>query len=282
MELGEVLKLLAELAETYLVDKPYIVGGLPRDLYLERENIKTTDVDITTNSNEVLRLGILLADELNVTFELSDDGHVTVFTDKFDLDFSSHFVSEAVVKYLNGKHKGLEEAFSRDFTINTLHKDLSTGEIIDPTGKGFQDIKDKVIRTPVPARITLTDDPRRIYRAINLAARYGYEIDQEIENFVLENPELFSGENVKDNYISVKISKALSENEDYTLKALKELGLFKHVPLVGIFKDTLIRRKELSEYLENSVLEQDFIVNKSARDLRRDKIKNLIFGVKDG
>ena len=98
MDLGEVLKLTADIADTYLIDKPYIVGGLPRDVYLKKEEIKTTDVDITTNSSEVLRLGILLAEELNETFELSDNGHVTVFTDKFDLDFSSHFVSEAVVK----------------------------------------------------------------------------------------------------------------------------------------------------------------------------------------
>lgn len=256
MEIDEVLNLLVEIADTYIIDKPYIVGGLPRDIYLKKEEIKTTDIDITTNSSEVMRLGILLAEEANVVFELNDDGHVTVFTEKFDVDFSSHFVSEAVVEYLDGKHKGFEEAFSRDFTINTLHQDLETREIIDPTGMGFEDIKNKKIRTPVPPEITFNDDPRRIYRAINLAARYGYEIDDEIINFVNNNNKMFGPENIKDKYISQKISKALLENEEFTLKALRDLDLFKYVPLVGKFKEVLIERKMLADYLESAAFDK--------------------------
>lgn len=248
MNLKETLVFVANLAETYKVDKPYIVGGLPRDIYLKKE-IKTTDIDLTTNSEEVMRLAILTADELNVTFDLSDDGHATVFTDSFDLDFSSNYVSEAVVEYLDGKYSDVQEAFSRDFTINTLHQDLITNEIIDPTEMGFEDIKNKVIRTPVPPEITLTDDPRRVYRAINLAARYGFRISDDIVKFTLNNPDLFSSEKVKDKYITVKISKALKENEEFTLKLLKELGLFKNVPLSGHFKNVLIARKMLADYL---------------------------------
>jgi tRNA nucleotidyltransferase/poly(A) polymerase len=201
MELKEILKLIDALAQQYMIGKPYIVGGVPRDVYMKIPNLKTTDVDITTNSNDVLRLGILFADKINVTFELSDDGHVTVYSDNFDVDFSSHFVSEGVKEYLNGKYEGLEEVFSRDFTINTLHQDLTTGEIFDPTEMGFDDIKNKIIRTPVPPEITLTDDPRRIYRAINLAARYNFDIDSEIKNFVSENQDIFSPQNIKDKYI---------------------------------------------------------------------------------
>lgn len=252
MALKDILNRVSAIAKTYMIDKPWIVGGLPRDIYLKRENIKTTDVDLTTNSDDVLRLGILVADELNVTFELSDDGHVTVFTDELDLDFSSHFVSDKVVEYLNGKHEGLEEVFSRDFTINTLHQDLETGEIIDPTGQGFQDIKNKVIRTPVPPEITLTDDPRRIYRAVNLAARYDYSIDDEITKFTKENPDMFGSDNIKDQYISVKITKALKENEVKTLTLLKQLDLFQNIPLTGYFKDVIINRKMLKEYLDET------------------------------
>jgi tRNA nucleotidyltransferase/poly(A) polymerase len=249
MGLKEVLINIDNLSKRYQIDKPYIVGGLPRDVYMENTPLKTTDIDITTNSSEVLRLGILIAEELNVPFELSDDGHLTVFADDFDLDFSSHFISYEVVKHLNGKFKNLEEAFSRDFTINTLHQDLVTKEIIDPTKMGFNDIKNKIIRTPVPAEITLTDDPRRAYRAINLAARYNFKIHEDIKYFTLSNPNIFRSENIKDKYIAVKISKALKEDEEYTLHLLRELGLFKNVPLSGLFKDVLIKRKLLSEYL---------------------------------
>lgn len=258
MGLKDTLKLIQSVADKYMTDKPYIVGGLPRDIYMKIPDVKTTDIDLTTNSPEVLRLGILLAEELNVTFELSDDGHVTVFADEFDLDFSSHFVSDKVVAYLNGEHKGLEEAFSRDFTINTLHQDLVTEEILDPTGLGFRDIKDKVIKTPVPAEITLTDDPRRAYRAINLAARYNFDIDSEIKEFVINNASLFSAEKIKDKYIAVKINKALETNEALTIKLLKEMKLFDDVPLSGYFKDVLIKNKILVDYLGDAALDNKF------------------------
>lgn len=284
MALGETLKQISKIAETYHIDKPYIVGGLPRDIYLKRE-IKTTDVDLTTNSQDVLRLGVLIADELNVTFELSDDGHLTVFADGFDLDFSSNFISHAVESYLDNDKKNLAEAYSRDFTINTLHQDLVTRKIIDPTGQGFKDIENKIIKTPVPAEITLRDDPRRIYRAINLAARYGYDIDNDIVNFTVNNPELFSSEKVKDKYITVKIAKALKENEELTIKMLKEMNLFKNVPLIGIFKDILVARKLLAEYLESSS-DDNFLVKSfdksSDRKFRKAKINKILSRAKNG
>lgn len=269
MGLKETLSLIEKVANRYYIETPYIVGGLPRDIYLGNDAIKTTDIDITTNSPEVLRLGILTADELNVVFDLSDDGHLTVFTDNFDLDFSSNFVSEGVVKHLDGRFKGLEEAFSRDFTINTLHQELISRKIIDPTESGFRDIENKLIKTPVPAHITLSDDPRRAYRAINLAARYGFDIDEDIKKFVKANLHLFKTSSIKDKYISVKISKSLKENEDLTISLLKEMGLFKFVPLIGDFKRVLIERKLLSEYLvDNSenMQKQAFVSPKSWLD----------------
>lgn len=250
MSFKEVLNLINNLSKQYMIDKPYIVGGLPRDIYLNKTNIKTEDIDLTTNSPDVLRLGILLADKLNANFELHNDGRITVFAKEFDLDFSNHFVSERVIDFLNDKFKNLGEAFSRDFTINTLHQDLISGEIIDPTGLGFDDIKNKKIRTPVPAEITLSDDPKRAYRAINFAVRYNFEIDEEIKNYIIKNPKLF--EDVKVKYIELKVNEALAINEELTISLLKELNLFKNVPLTGYFKEYLIKNKLLMQYLNKN------------------------------
>lgn len=262
MSFQEILKTISGLSKEYMIDKPYIVGGLPRDLYLKVQQIKTTDIDITTNSSDVLRLGILLSDKLNVTFDLSDDGHITVFSDEFDIDFSSHFVSAKVKEHLDGKFKGLEEAFSRDFTINTLHQDLDTKEILDPTTFGFDDIKNKLIKTPVPAEITLTDDPRRAYRAVELASRYNFDIDIGIKKFVIDNPDIFKTDKVKDKYVSVKINKALKNNEELTLKLLKDMNLFKNIPLAGYFKDVLIGKKILLDFLDSkNISKKSFIAD---------------------
>lgn len=251
MSLKDYLKNISSLSKTYKLHKPYLVGGVPRDVYLKIPDIKTTDIDITTNSNDSLRLGVLFADKINEIFELSEDGHVTVFADKYDVDFSSNFISKRASQYLEGKikNKMLLEVYSRDFTINTLHQDLETGKIFDPTKMGFDDAKNKIIRTPVPPEITLRDDPRRIYRAVNLAARYDFDISPDIITFTQNNIELFSSKNVKDKYATLKINKALAHNENKTIEMLKKLGLFKVMPLSGRFKELLISKSYLAEYL---------------------------------
>lgn len=251
MSIKDTLSQIFKISEIYKIDKPYIVGGVPRDIFLQKK-IKTPDIDITTNSADVLRLGILTADHLNVPFELSDDGRLEVFADTFNLDFSSNFISDAVIEYIEPKHKAFAEAFSRDFTINTLHRELNDDKFFDPTGMAVRDIKRKIIRTPVPPEITLKDDPKRIYRAINLAVRYDFDIDDAIVQFAISNNDLFA--DIKDKYITSKIGFALNQNSEKTIFLLKRLELFKNVPLVGSFKDYLIENKMLSEYLAGEAI----------------------------
>lgn len=251
MNADRALKLISDIAKQYLIDQPYIVGGLPRDIYLGNK-IKTADIDITTNSPDVLRLGILTAKLMKAAFEISDDGRLTIFTDTLDLDFSSHFISEHAVNFLPEKDKKYAEVFSRDFTMNTLLMDLDTRKIYDPTEMGFDDINNKILRTPIKAEYTLMDDPKRGFRAISLAARYDLKIHEDIKKFILENNDVFSPKNVSDKYVIGKISKALSENAEKTLSLLMELDLFKFVPLTGYFKDLVIHKKLLKDYLEAS------------------------------
>ena len=50
-----------------------------------------------------------------------------------------------------------DDLLRRDFTVNALAKDPDTGEIIDYFG-GLKDIKEKLLRTPLPPIITFDDD----------------------------------------------------------------------------------------------------------------------------
>lgn len=70
-----------------------------------------------------------------------------------------------------------EDAFRRDFTINSLYFNVSNGEILDLTGKGMADIKNHVVRVTSNPDIIFDDDPLRILRAIRFAARFGFEIE---------------------------------------------------------------------------------------------------------
>lgn len=64
----------------------------------------------------------------------------------------------------------------RDFTINTVMMNITTGEILDYLG-GREDIKNKVIRHV--KEDVFNKDPLRAYRAATLAARLGFSIHPE-------------------------------------------------------------------------------------------------------
>ncbi|MDE6380203.1 MAG: hypothetical protein K2L11_07000, partial [Muribaculaceae bacterium] len=71
-----------------------------------------------------------------------------------------------------------EDCFRRDFTVNTLYRNIKTGEILDMTGRGIHDIREGVIRTPLDPYETFDDDPVRILRCLRFAARFGWKVDE--------------------------------------------------------------------------------------------------------
>lgn len=73
-----------------------------------------------------------------------------------------------------------DDCFRRDFTVNTLYRNISTGEVLDLTGRAFSDIRDGVLRTPLDPYETFDDDPVRILRCLRFAARFDWTIDPAV------------------------------------------------------------------------------------------------------
>ena len=69
----------------------------------------------------------------------------------------------------------------RDFTINAMMEDVLTGEVVDPY-KGQNDIENHVIRH-VDDR-SFREDPLRVLRGAQFAARLGFEIAPETKNLM--------------------------------------------------------------------------------------------------
>lgn len=71
-----------------------------------------------------------------------------------------------------------EDALRRDATINALFYNLDTSVVEDFTGRGLEDMKRKIIKTPLDPCQTFMDDPLRVLRAIRFASRLGWQIDE--------------------------------------------------------------------------------------------------------
>ena len=72
-----------------------------------------------------------------------------------------------------------EDAFRRDFTINALFYDIDDFSIVDYMG-GLQDLRDGVIRVIGDPDERFAEDPVRMLRALEFAARLGFELEPSV------------------------------------------------------------------------------------------------------
>lgn len=91
----------------------------------------------------------------------------------------------------------VHDALARDFTINALYIPLSGSfsqiTVLDPTGKGFEDLADRLLRTPVLSRLTIKDDPLRILRAARFCSTGGYRVSSAFSRAAKELSGKLSG-----------------------------------------------------------------------------------------
>ncbi len=161
----------------------YAVGGFVRDIILDRER---NDLDIL-----VIGSGIDFAQKIAVGLNITNVAYYKNFgTAHFEFEsMNIEFVGARKESYDRNTRKPivedgtfLEDISRRDFTINTLAISLvknEFGKLID-TFNGFDDIKNKLIKTPLDPIKTFEDDPLRIMRAFRFAAQLNFNIDTSI------------------------------------------------------------------------------------------------------
>lgn len=120
------------------------------------------------------------------------------------------------------------DAERRDLTVNALFKNLSTGEILDLTGKGFDDLKKGVVRTPLEPSKTFIDDPLRMLRVVRFYAKYKWDIPGYILKALKANASQL--ENISAERIQDELNKMLmTSNPDKAVKLLKVTNLLQYV-----------------------------------------------------
>lgn len=120
------------------------------------------------------------------------------------------------------------DAERRDLTVNALFKNLSTGEVLDLTGKGFDDLKKGVVRTPLEPSKTFTDDPLRMLRVVRFYAKYKWDIPFHIVKALKANAHQLK--NISNERIQDELNKMLmTANPDKAVKLLKVTNLIQYV-----------------------------------------------------
>jgi poly(A) polymerase len=134
-----------------------------------------------------------------------------------------------------------DDVYRRDFTINTLLENLHTGELLDLTGKGLDDLKTGIIRTPLDPIATFDDDPLRMMRAVRFASRFGFSISDETLQGIksrVNRLNIISYERIRDEFVKVIMcpcEKITSPTVHLDSGAVAGLELLRSTGLLEIF-----------------------------------------------
>ncbi|PLX43170.1 MAG: CCA tRNA nucleotidyltransferase [Deltaproteobacteria bacterium] len=178
----------------------YIVGGAVRDILLGRE---PKDFDIGTNArpSEVkalfrncrligrrFRLAHVFFRRKGAPDKIVE---VTTFRGLEKMEDDSHLTSEDRDKTGAVFGSPEDDAMRRDFTINALLYNFDDFSIIDYAG-GLSDLESKKIRLIGEPDERFSEDPVRMLRAIEFAARLGFTIERKTASGIKANAHLIS------------------------------------------------------------------------------------------
>jgi len=228
---GILAQIEAAVAGTKYDRKLFLVGGIVRDAVLGLPDSQDIDLVVDGELEPLMDMLKGLSDHAPVTYPTYGTAMITYNKTKVE------FVSPRTEVYRSGSRKPkvepgtvFSDVLRRDFTINTLLADIVNLEVIDMTGKGLQDLKDRRIRTPVNPDITFLDDPLRMLRAVRFAARFGFVLDTEVEFAMRHNaPRLMivSNERVRDELVKILTGPFPHGG----LESLRRNGLLQYTPI---------------------------------------------------
>ena len=237
MKLREILQKLEETSKKIDVATPFACGGVCRDKYMGHLE-RVSDIDLTNGDKTISYLAKEFADNLkkqyNLTYKEMPDGHASIFLGNLKMDFSSNFIVNDIDNYLKAKQiinptNLQKEMFSRDFTCNALLMSLDLKNISDPTRQGFKDIKEKMIRTCLDPKTTLTSSRNRVVRAIYLACKLDFDIDPSIIEFVKKYPQTIKIST--DKVMAEKLNEAFKKDADKASRLITQMGLWNYIPI---------------------------------------------------
>lgn len=180
-----VLKVLYRLHRSGY--RAYLCGGSVRDLLMQRV---PKDFDVATDAHpmEIRRLfrnSRIIGRRFRLAHVFFQDRVVEVSTFRREPQRASDD-GEILVTDDNTFGSPLEDARRRDFTINGLFYNIADFTVIDYVG-GLEDLEGKQIRVIGDPDVRFREDPVRMLRAVEFAARLNFEIEPQTYDALLRH-----------------------------------------------------------------------------------------------
>jgi poly(A) polymerase len=151
-----------------------LVGGAVRDALL---GVASADWDLATDAPaEEVRAIAEDADGVRSLYDVGKRfGTLGIALDGGGTLEVSRYRPEALPAATLGERFAADAAL-RDFTINAIGVDLSTGALLDPVG-GQVDLASRILRAPGEPAERFAEDPLRVIRAARFVAELGFDLE---------------------------------------------------------------------------------------------------------
>ena len=231
--LVKISKIISDLSSESSINS-YLVGGCVRDLMLN-PSADSIDIDIMVEGDGI-SFAKLLAKKMNIPKVIPfpkfatakipyHECEIEVASARLEsYDESSRSPSSIQISNIQ------DDLLRRDFTVNAMAVSLNEnnfGEFFDPFN-GMEDLKNKILKTPLNPNNTFSDDPLRMMRASYFASKLSLEIEPECLLSIQNNSERISI--VSQERITNELFKILgTDKPSIGLNILQQSGLMEYV-----------------------------------------------------
>lgn len=239
----------------------YAVGGSVRDAVLDVSKGEDYEIDFTTNArpDAIERLMKPLCSTMweqgrafgTIGGLLRGSGikvEITTFRSEAYVDHSR----KPSVEWGDSLEADLSR---RDFTMNALALDVVALDAATPDVQtlfdfydGFNDLHEKVLRTPIDPNILFSDDPLRMLRAARFAARFDLAIDPAIEAAAATMGDRLtkvSAERVRGELDLLMMTRQPSIGLDFIVRTGLADHFFPELPKLQLEQDPIHRHKDV-------------------------------------
>ncbi len=244
----------------------FIVGGCVRDLML---GIIPKDFDLVTEARprqikKNIHNAFIIGKRFRLVLVKRGELQIEVATFRRNKKDSDIDVigedGEPIKKGDNYFGSPQEDAERRDFTINALFYDPSSGDVTDYS-TGLKDLNDRIIRIIGNPDIRIEEDPIRIFRAIRLAHKLKFTIEHKFKKSISANAQMIANSVLprrREEFLKLLKLK----NPSAAFVEAKDLGILKHIaPIIDQALESnefILRLREKPECLNHQSTTQLF------------------------